>query len=61
MQAQVDAWNSQIRDALDQVPRKSYSTRGHGQAVTELKQFMEDRAAFVDARLAEGGHCPARR
>ncbi|HND31086.1 MAG TPA: CotH kinase family protein [Myxococcota bacterium] len=60
LQAQVESWDSQIHDALDADPRKSFSTRGHDQAVAELKQFMEDRAAFVDAWLAQGGHCPAR-
>lgn len=60
MHAQVDAWDDQIRDSLDQDARKPYSIRGHDAAVQELKQFIEDRAAFVDAWLAEGGHCPAR-
>jgi hypothetical protein len=60
MAVQVDTWAAQIADAVAADERKPFRTSDHRAAVEDLKDFLVDRAAFVDAWLAEGDHCPAR-
>lgn len=59
MAAQLDAWSEQIEDDYEDDPRKVTSSSEHARSVGMLRQFLYDRADFVDAWLAEGGHCPA--
>ena len=56
--AQVDEWNAQILDSLEEDDNKTFSDARHDIAVDSLKAFFGKRADFVDAWLAEGGHCP---
>ena len=60
MAADVDTWAAQIADSVEADTHKPFSTTGHHQSVSELKDFLVDRAAVVDAWLAEGDHCPTR-
>ncbi len=57
--AQIESWNEQIADALDDDRRKTFSDAQHDIAINHLKAFVSDRADFVDAWLEQGGHCPA--
>lgn len=57
--AQVDKWNTQIQQAVSMDQHKPFSMPAHQAAVTNLKTFLKDRAAFVDQWLAQGNHCPA--
>ncbi len=58
MAAQVDLWDAQIRSSLEDDPNKTFSNSRHTTAIGLLKDFVADRAAFVDDWLARGGHCP---
>lgn len=60
MAAQVDRWDAQIRDAYAEDPRAHYRPRQRDEGVALLKAFFAERAVYVDAWLAQGGHCPAR-
>ncbi len=60
MAAQVDAWSAQIEDAVADDARKPFTTADHAASVAHLKDFLAERATFVDGWLARGGHCPAR-
>jgi spore coat protein CotH len=57
--AQVDVWDAQIRPSLVEDGHKTFSDARHDLAISALKVFFADRAAFVDAWLAEGGRCPS--
>ena len=54
----MDEWNAQIIDSLEEDDNKTFSNARHDIAVDSLKAFFGKRAYFVDAWLAEGGHCP---
>ena len=54
---QVETWDAQIADALVADIHKTFSDARHDAAVASLKQFFGDRAEFIDAWLAQGGHC----
>jgi hypothetical protein len=56
--AQIDAWDEQIRPSVLADPHKTFTDARHDQAISDLRTFVVDRAAFVDSWLAEGGHCP---
>ncbi len=58
MRARLADWDEQIREAVADDPNKTFSTSRNRSAVDQLDAFFEDRADFVDAWLAEGGHCP---
>ena len=60
MAAQVDRWDAQIRDAYAEDPRAHYRPGQRDEGVAHLKTFFAERAAYIDAWLAQGGHCPAR-
>ncbi len=57
--ATVDAWAAQIATSVAEDTRRPFSAADHEAAVQSMKDFFGERAAFVDAWLAEGGHCPA--
>lgn len=57
--AQLYAWDEQIRAAVSEDPSKTFSSEQHDIAVAHLESFFTERAEFVDAWLAQGGHCPA--
>jgi hypothetical protein len=59
MSAQVAHWDAQIAASVAEDTRKPYPTGAHTTAVTSLQSFFGERAAVVDAWLAEGGHCPS--
>jgi hypothetical protein len=56
--AQVEQWDAQIGDALIEDTHKTFSDARHTAAVSHLKGFFGERAAFVDQWLAAGNHCP---
>lgn len=58
LEAQVDAWDAQIHDALAEDPNRTFSMARHDAAEEQLRAFFTERADFVDGWLAEGGHCP---
>lgn len=58
LQSRIEAWADQIATAVDEDPNKTWSADEHRQSVSDLHSFVERRANFVDAWLAEGGHCP---
>ena len=58
MSAQVDAWDAQIRQALEEDPNKSFTSEEHDASIATLKAFFETRAQFVDQWLMTS-HCPA--
>ena len=58
--ARAGEWQAQIGDAVAADTRKAFSTAEHEAAVVALQAFVGRRAAFVDAWLEQGGHCPAR-
>jgi hypothetical protein len=60
MWAQAEVWNEQIGGALVEDTRKPFSRAEHAAAMANLESFLVARADFVDAWLAEGGHCPVR-
>jgi hypothetical protein len=60
MTAQLDTWDDQIADALAEDNNKTFTNTKHRQAVSALRAFLPARAAYVDAWLADGDHCPAR-
>jgi hypothetical protein len=60
LQAQIAAHGAQIAEALAEDPNRPYSAAQHALALERLDRFVEERADFVDALLAEGGHCPLR-
>lgn len=57
--AQLYAWNEQISAAVIEDPNKTFSSAQHDIAIAHLEAFFTERAEFVDAWLAQGGHCPA--
>jgi hypothetical protein len=59
MAEQVAVWADQIADAVVADQNKPFSTTDHEDSVAELQGFFADRAAVVDAWLAQGNHCPA--
>ncbi len=59
LESKVDEWSSQIAEAAEEDPNKTFSLQEHEEALTALKSFFSRRAAFVDQWLADGGHCPA--
>lgn len=59
LSAQVDAWDAQIRPSLVDDPRRPFSVAHHDAAIAHLHDFFIRRGDFVDAWLAEDGHCPA--
>jgi hypothetical protein len=60
MWAQAQVWNTQIGGAMLDDPRRPFSRPDHAGAMDNLEAFLPARAAFVDAWLAQGDHCPAR-
>jgi hypothetical protein len=58
MQARVEAWSAQIADAVADDTHRTFTLDEHDSAVVALGAFFATRAAFVDAWLADGGHCP---
>ena len=54
----IELWDGQIREDLAQDPNKLYTMAQHDAAIEHLKDFVFDRADFVDSWLAQGGHCP---
>ncbi|MFV8749084.1 CotH kinase family protein [Nannocystaceae bacterium ST9] len=59
MAEQVALWADQIADDVAQDQRKPFTTTDHEAALAQLQDFFAERAAFVDAWLAQGDHCPA--
>jgi hypothetical protein len=59
MSARIDEWDAQIAEALADDPNRPFSSADHDTAIASLHAFLLERAAFIDAWLAEGGHCPA--
>ena len=57
--SKIEAWDAQIFSALEADPNRPYSTSQHETAISHLKDFVQDRAAFVDDWLAQGGQCPS--
>jgi hypothetical protein len=55
----VRTWDAQIAQAVADDPHKTFSTAQHDTSVAQLQAFLQTRADFVDAWLAEGDHCPA--
>ncbi len=60
LSAQLQAHDAQVADAYAEDPNAHVSTSERAAAVRQLEAFVGERAAFVDAWLAEGDHCPAR-
>lgn len=60
MAAQTQEWADQIAPFVEADENRPYSLSEHNTAVSKMKAFYAERAAVVDAWLAEGGHCPAR-
>jgi hypothetical protein len=60
MSREVDTWSAQIADAVAQDPNKPFSNQDHEEAVATIKQFMIERAAFVDTWL-QSATCPVTR
>lgn len=58
MATQADAYDAQLIDALDEDPNKPFTLQSHQDSVASLKAFLTTRADYVDAWIAEGGHCP---
>ncbi len=58
MSAQVDAWSTQIRQALDEDPNKPFTMEDHDASIATLKAFFATRAQAVDQWLMTN-HCPA--
>ncbi len=56
--AQVRAWDDQIRPSLVEDPNRPYSVERHDAGIASLVAFVPARAAFVQAWLDAGGHCP---
>ena len=51
-------WSTQIEDAVDADPNKTFTMAERGSALDELHTFFDRRAAFVDRWLEGGRHCP---
>jgi spore coat protein CotH len=60
LEQRIDAWASQIAVAVSEDPHKEFSLAEHQASLDALRTFPRRRAAFVDAWLARGGHCPPR-
>jgi hypothetical protein len=58
LQSKVDAWSEQIAAAAEEDPHRTWTLTEHRRSLTDLRSFLERRAAYVDTWLAEGGHCP---
>ena len=58
MVASVRAWDDQIRPSVVEDPNRPFSVERHDAAIDALVAFVPARAAFVQAWLDEGGHCP---
>jgi hypothetical protein len=58
MQANLDTWEQQISQAVIDDPNPNFDASEHQASVTELRAFIDTRAAFVDQWLAAGNHCP---
>ena len=50
---------SDLNLILEADPNRPYSTSQHETAISHLKGFVQDRAAFVDNWLVQGGQCPS--
>ena len=59
MAEQVALWADQIADAVAEDQHKTFSNTDHDAALAQLQDFFAERAAFVDAWLAQADHCPA--
>jgi CotH kinase protein len=57
--AKVELFNDQIAESLADDPNRTFSESDNALALTRLKAFIPARAAYIDAWLAEGDHCPA--
>jgi hypothetical protein len=60
MSSEIDTWSAQIAEAVALDPNKPFSNQDHEQALTTLKAFMLERAAFVDTWL-RSATCPVTR
>lgn len=58
LRQRVDAWSVQIATALTEDPNRTFTEGEATESLTNLYQLIDERAAFVDAWLAEGTHCP---
>jgi len=51
LHARMDAWSAQIEEAALSDPNKPFTNKEYGSALADMREFISERAAFVDAWL----------